>query len=366
MSAPPPSGHTWMIYGASGYTGELVAREAVRRGERPILAGRSRPAIEALGHELGLATRICGLDDAAGLAAALDGVAAVLHCAGPFVRTAAPMVAACLARGAHYLDITGEIAVFERHLHPRRGLGAPARDAGIAIVSGVGFDVVPTDCLAATLAAALPDAKALELAFAARGGSWSAGTLKTAIEALPHAGAERREGRIVPLPAARYSREVDFGSGARLVVSIPWGDVATAWYSTGIPDIRVYTAMPPAAARRLRRLRLLLPLAGLKPVKRALQAWVARRVEGPDERTRESAHMEIWGEVRNAAGVTVSATAVTPEGYRFTARTAVEATLRTLAGAVAPGAWTPSRAFGAGFLSELPEVVISSLRRSPG
>jgi len=98
----------WMIYGANGYTGELTAREAVRRGQRPILAGRNAAAIEALARELGCESRVFDLD-----APHLDGIQAVLHCAGPFSHTSKPMVNACLAAGAHYLDITGEIAVFE-------------------------------------------------------------------------------------------------------------------------------------------------------------------------------------------------------------------------------------------------------------
>src|SRR6266516_7689334 len=97
-----------MIYGANGYTGELIAREAVRRGHRPILAGRSAEKIEPLARELGCAWRAFPLDEPQLREASL-----VLHCAGPFINTAMPMVRACLASGAHYLDITGEIEVFE-------------------------------------------------------------------------------------------------------------------------------------------------------------------------------------------------------------------------------------------------------------
>src|SRR3954467_15798150 len=158
---------TWMIYGANGYTGELVAREAVRKGLSPILAGRNAEAVGRLARELGLQSRAFSLDDPQGTAAELQGVEAVLHCAGPFVHTSAPMVDACLATGAHYLDITGEIAVFESIL----ARGEEARKATVALLPGVGFDVVPSDCLAARLAAALPDATDLVLAFDTAGGS---------------------------------------------------------------------------------------------------------------------------------------------------------------------------------------------------
>src|SRR5215210_2576732 len=320
----------WMIYGANGYTGELAAREAVRQGLSPILAGRNAGAVAKLARELGLQSRAFPLDDPQAAAAELYGVRAVLHCAGPFVHTSPPMVAACLATGAHYLDITGEIAVFEEVL----GQGEAARKAGVALIPGVGFDVVPSDCLGARLAAGLPDATELALAFYAEGGGASRGTLKTMIESLPAAGAIRRDGRIVPVPVAWDAREIDFGgrAGRRWAMTIPWGDVSTAYHSTGIPNIRVYSGMPPKMIRRMKRLAPLFPL---------------------------------WGEVRNAAGRTATATLETPEAYRLTAESAVASVGRVLAGKVQPGAWTPSRAFGADFVTELPGVVAGEVRIAP-
>jgi short subunit dehydrogenase-like uncharacterized protein len=351
---------TWMIYGANGYTGELAAREAARKGLSPILAGRNAEAVKRLAGELGLPSRAFSLADAQGTAAELYGVKAVLHCAGPFVHTSAPMVAACLATRAHYLDITGEIPVFEAVLRQ----GEEARRAGVSLLPGVGFDVVPSDCLAARLAAALPDATELALAFYAAGGSTSRGTLKTMIESLPHAGAVRRNGRIVPVPVAWDAREIDFGgrAGRRWAMTIPWGDVSTAWHSTGIPNIRVYTGTPPARIRRLKRLAPLLPLAGWKPVKRFAQRWVERRVSGPTAEQRETGRTYLWGEARDAAGRTATATLEVPEAYRFTAESAVTCVERVLAGKVEPGAWTPSRAFGADFVGELPGVVMAEVR----
>lgn len=347
---------SWMIYGANGYTGELIAREAASRHLEPVLAGRNREAVEALARELSLPSRVFSLEDRDEAAKALEGMAAVLHCAGPFVLTSAPMVAACLASGAHYLDITGEIQVFEAVL----AQGEAARRAGVALLPGVGFDVVPSDCLAARLAAALPDATELALAFTADGGSWSRGTLKTMIEGMPYAGAVRRNGRIVPVPVAYDVREVHFGGrlGRRSTMTIPWGDVSTAFHSTGIPDIRVYTGVPPSQIRRLRRMSVLLPLAGWKPLKRLLQKWVERTITGPSAEARETARTFLWGEAKDAAGRTVTGTVETPEAYRFTAVSAVECVRRVLEGKVPAGAWTPSRAFGKDFAGELPGVVV--------
>lgn len=344
---------SWMIYGANGYTGELAAREAARRGLTPVLAGRNAEAVAALAAELGLPHRAFPLDDEEALRAGVDGMAAVLHCAGPFVRTSRRMVDACLAARAHYLDITGEIAVFERVL----SRGDEARKAGVALLPGVGFDVVPSDCLAAQLAAALPDATELVLAFTSDRGTTSPGTLKTMIESFPHAGAVRRDGEIVPVPLAWDAREISFGPGKkRWAMTIPWGDVSTAFHSTGIPNIRVYTGTPPKRIRQLRRWSRLMPLLGIRPVKRFLQRQVERRVTGPSPEVRETARVWLWGEAKNAAGRTVTATLETPEAYRFTAAAAVESAERAAAGRVEPGAWTPSRAFGARYVDELPGV----------
>ncbi len=345
----------WMIYGANGYTGELAAREAARRGLAPILAGRNARAVAALAGELGLSSRAFGLDDRAALGAGLAGVAAVLHCAGPFVRTSAPLVDACLAAGVHYLDITGEIAVFEAVL----ARSAEAVRAGVALLPGVGFDVVPSDCLAARLGAALPGAAELALAFASDRGGYSRGTLKTMIEGLPNLGAVRRGGRIVAVPAGYETRRIDFGGalGERWAMTIPWGDVATAYHTTGIPSIRVYTAAHPKAIRRLRRLARLAPLAAAGPVKRWLQRRVDRREPGPGAEVRATARTYLWGEAKDAAGKTVTARLETPEAYALTAVSAVEAAERAASGAVRPGAWTPSRAFGADFVDGLPGVV---------
>jgi len=159
-----PERMRWMIYGANGYTGELIAREAARRGLKPVLAGRRRESVEELARTLGLEARAFGLDDVAALTGQIQGHALVLNCAGPFSATAAPMMEACLRAGAHYLDITGEIAVFEH----AQSLDARARDAGVVLCPGVGFDVIPTDCVAAALKAALPDATHLALGFDSR------------------------------------------------------------------------------------------------------------------------------------------------------------------------------------------------------
>jgi len=341
-----------MLYGATGYTGRLALTAAIERGERPIVAGRNPKSVGELAKRFDLEHRVLDLADSSGLRRGLIDVAAVLHCAGPFAWTSAAMVEACLATGTHYLDITGEIDVFEA-IH---ALDASAQAAHSVLIPGVGFDVVPTDCLAARLAAELPDPARLDLAFHADGGSVSRGTMKSMVERMPKAGAVRRGGRIVPVPLAWDQREIEFGCGRRWAMTIPWGDVSTAFHSTGIGDVQVYAGASPAAIERARRLRALAPVVGLKPVKRLAQWLIGKRVTGPDKATRDKARTYLWGRVENARGRGVTATFDTPEGYGFTAMAAVDAALRVARGDVAPGAKTPSIAFGAGYVESLPGV----------
>lgn len=337
----------WLIYGANGYTGELIAREAMRRGERPILAGRSAEKIEPLARELGLEARVFDLDRPQ-----LSGVKLVLHCAGPFVRTSKPMIDACLAAGAHYLDITGEIDVFEAVM--TRDAEAKAR--GVSLIPGVGFDVVPTDCLAAMLKQRLPSANELWLAWFAPRAAVSRGTMKTMLEGAGDGGRIRRDGRIVRVPLVFDVKDIPFSCGVRRTMTIPWGDVSTAYHSTGIPNIRVYTGRPPKAIARLKRIAPLMALLKIGFIRRALQKQADKR-SGPDATLRAEGRTYLWGRAFNA-NEEVTMTMETPEGYELTVRSALEAVRRVLAEPVRAGAMTPSTRFGAEFVLSLPGVAL--------
>jgi short subunit dehydrogenase-like uncharacterized protein len=345
-----------LIYGATGYTGELVARRAVALGLRPTLAGRSAEGVGALARALDLPHLVVGLDDPPALDAALRGHVAVLHCAGPFSRTSRPMADACLRTGVHYLDITGEIGVFEAL--SRRDEAAQA--AGVMLLPGVGFDVVPSDCLAAHLKRRLPGATSLALAFRAIGRA-SRGTTATAVESAGKGGAVRRDGKIILVPAAHDSRRVDFGRGPVEVVAIPWGDVSTAYHSTGIPNITVYTYAPPRLLKLLRLGRPLAPLLAAPPVQALLRGLVRRQPPGPSAEERARGLTLLWGEAVDSAGQRVASRMRTPEGYTLTAAAAVHIAQKTLAGEVAPGFQTPSRAYGADLVLELDGVTREDL-----
>jgi short subunit dehydrogenase-like uncharacterized protein len=338
-----------LIYGVTGYTGRLMLDEALARGHKPIISGRSPDAVRAVAAAHGLEARPARLDDPAAMRAALDGVGVVLHCAGPFMHTAGPMLDACLTAGAHYLDITGEISVFEAMAAAhQRGV-----DAGITILPGVGFDVVPTDCLAAHLKRRLPTATALELAFTGGTGP-SHGTAATVIEGLGQGGAVRQGGRITRVPTAWRTREVPFADKPRLCVSIPWGDVSTAYHSTGIPDITTFMAATPKSVRSMRWSRYLEPVLRWGPLKRLMLRQLKSRPAGPSAELLERARAQVWGEARDSAGSTVQARLTAPTGYKLTALAGVRAAERVLAGGIATGFLTPSRAFGADFILDIP------------
>jgi short subunit dehydrogenase-like uncharacterized protein len=342
---------TVLIYGSNGYTGRLIAAHAVASGLRPILGGRSITAVRELAERLGLEHRTFSLDDRNALADGLSGATVVMHCAGPFSRTSAPMADACLRARIHYLDITGEIAVFEA-LAAR---DAEAKAAGVMLLPGVGFDVVPSDCLAAHLVRRLPSATRLALAFEARGGI-SRGTATTMVDGSGGGGMVRRDGVIERVPAAWRSRQIDFGSGPTNVTSIPWGDVSTAFHSTGVGNIVVYTAMPPITRRIMVATRYLGWLLRTRAIRGVLTRLVRSRPPGPSDAARAREISRLWGEATDRMGRRVVARLTTPQSYTLTALTAVTAIRKTLAGSTTPGFQTPSRAFGPDFILEIPGV----------
>lgn len=337
-----------VIYGAYGYTGQLITRQAVAAGLRPLLSGRNPQRLAALAAETGLEWRAADLANAGALDAVLTGAHAVIHAAGPFSQTWRPMADACLRTRTHYLDITGEIEVFEG-LYAR---DAEARQAGIALLPGTGFDVVPSDCLAAHLHRRMPDATQLDLAFMG-GGGLSRGTQLTMLEGLGEGGAVRRDGRIISVPAAYRSRRVDFGFGVgeRTVVTIPWGDVATAYHTTGIPDVRVYTAMPRSAQRMLIASRFLGPILRSGWMRRRMARKVDAGRPGPDAQRRAGSVSVLWGEARAADGRRVTSRLRCPNGYSLTGRTAIACAQRLIAGMM-PGFHTPAGLFGPDFILE--------------
>ena len=345
----------FLLYGANGYTGSLIARAAKARGMTPMLAGRNEAAVKGLAEELDLPYRIFGLDDPDRLKQHLEDVHTVLHCAGPFSATSAPMVEACLQTGTHYLDITGEIDVFEAiRLHRDT-----AKARGVLLMPGCGFDVLPTDCLALMLKNRLPDATHLLLAFASSGRP-SRGTAKTMVEGFKVGGRVRENGVLRHVPLAYKVTTLPFFTGPQLAMTIPWGDVSTAFYTTGIPNIEVYFAVTPKQIKQVRIMRRLRWLISLEWVQRYLKAQIDTRVAGPSEAQRRKAKTVVYGRVENADGQHVEMHLLTPNGYDLTVDASLRIVEHVLQSEVPAGFQTPARLMGAEFVLRLQGVELHS------
>jgi len=339
-----------LIYGANGYTGELITRFAADRGLKPIIAGRNEAAIKPIGEKYGFEFRTFALDETEKLNAALNEVAMVLHCAGPFSLTSKAMGEACLRTKTHYTDITGEIAVFEACA----AADQKAKDAGIMVMPGVGFDVVPSDCLAMHLKDRLPSATNLTLAWYGMG-RMSHGTQATMTMNVGKGGAVRRDGKIMPVPAAWRTREIDFGNGVvKTGVTIPWGDVSTAYHSTGIPNIEVYSVIPGDGIRLMKISRYLGWLLATKFVQKYLQRNIPPG--GPSDHERMRGKTLLWGEASDDEGNRVETRMQAPEGYTVTAVAALNIAEKILAGNFTPGYQTPAKAYGADLILEIPGI----------
>jgi short subunit dehydrogenase-like uncharacterized protein len=355
---------TFLLYGANGYTGELIARYAGQYGLTPILAGRREAAIAPLATKLGLPFLIFDLNDSAALKKALQEVPLVVNAAGPYDQTARPMVEACLETHTHYLDLNGDLEVFEM----LQAYHQQAIDKDVMILPGGGFDVVPTDCMALWLKKQLPDAHKLKIAFATFGSTLSHGTAITTLQKLGMPGATRKGGAIVPEPLGKKGMWITFPSNKQrvFVMTIPWGDISTAYYTTGIPNIETYTGMNIGTWRLLKVQSLFNWLLRTSFMHQIIKGIIHRRAPGPDDAMREKAQCLVWAQVTNPKGNTLTATMRCPEAYALTAFAILIMSQKILNNNYKPGYQTPASAYGENLVLEIPgverdEVPVSSL-----
>lgn len=336
---------TFMIYGVTGYTGKLVSRAAKDMGLDPVLAGRDPQKLRGVAEPLGLDHAAFALSDTAALDRQLSVVDLVLNIAGPFVHSAKPMLDACFRTGTHYADVTGEIDVFETIARRHN----EAVEGGITVMPGVGFDVVASDCLAAHVEERLPATSRLLLAFGGMG-EMSRGTAKTAIETIDQSSRVRRDGRIVQLEQPFFT-SIDFGNGPTECVAISWGDIATAYHSTGIADITTVFEATKQLRQAIGLPAYLRRLLGTGIGKAVLRRQVDKRPEGPDTAALAAGQATIIAVAEADDGSQATAKLTTPAPYALTAQTALEAARRIIAGEVGAGYYTPSQAFGADFIT---------------
>lgn len=344
---------SWLLYGATGFSGGLIAAEAARRAHALILAGRDAERLGELARTLGRPQRVFGLEDRAAIEKGLMGVRLVLNCAGPFSLTANALAQACLRLGVHYLDISSEVADF-RSLHR---LDGRARDNGVLLLPGVGTGVLPSDALALHLKQRLPSAVTLSLAMLQQHARLSRGSLRTLVESLRSQAYVRESGQLRPTELNLTSREVDFGSGGRhRVVSFPWrGDLFSAGISTGLQFVSCFVGVPFLLQLAMRQRKLI----SSGPLARLLDRYVERAPRGPDAKERSRARTWFWGEVVNDVGTRASSLLAGPDGYTLTTQAALYAVERVLSGDTPEGWCTPSQVFGTDPLRALPGLSLS-------
>ncbi|MGB5835174.1 MAG: saccharopine dehydrogenase NADP-binding domain-containing protein [Thiohalocapsa sp.] len=330
-----------LIYGATGFTGRLVARRARTLGIDAVLAGRDAHRLRPLAESLGMPWRVAALTQPSSIDTALSDVGVVLHVAGPYAATARPMVDACLRTKTHYLDLSGELPVY---LDVHRS-DAEARSREIMLMPGVGFVVAASDCLAAHVANRMPEAKYLRIAVS-RTDLYSRGTLRAMLGLVREGVSVCRNGRLSSVRVGRLERNFDFGNGDSLSTALSWPDVFTAYQTTGIPNIEVY-AEANALARVLYQagawfaLPMRLPLTG-----RVLQWQTKLWPAAPSDAERAAASRVIVAEAEDPWRQCAQSRLRTPDGYSVTPGIALTITTRLLSGEFRAGFQTPASVYG--------------------
>ncbi|GAB4496934.1 MAG: saccharopine dehydrogenase NADP-binding domain-containing protein [Anaerolineales bacterium] len=341
-----------LVYGSYGYTGELIVERAMQEGLQLILAGRDEKRLRVQAEKYKLEYRVFAIEETAKLDAALQEVDAVLHCAGPFVLTFRQMAEACIRNKKHYVDISGEIEGFEALAL----MDDEAKRAGVMLLPGAGFDVVPSDCLIAYTAGKLPSATDLKLYIKSIGSGVSRGTARSGIENSHRQGRIRRDGKIIRVPNLYDSKEIDFGRGLTRLVTMGWGDVSTAYHSTGIPNVTVYMGFPKVMISLMKFTKV----AGALLYTRAARNFIKWLIgiffaPGPSREKNKTGFSLMIAEVTDGKK-TIRAKLRTPEAYYLTSLTSVEIMKRILAGNFKPGFQTPSKVYGADFILQFDGV----------
>lgn len=343
--------HRILIYGANGYTGKLITQEAKTRGVDVELAGRNKKAIEIISKDTGFPFHICELNENTKLENLLREFDTVIHCAGPFSETAIPMVEACIKSKTNYLDITGEIWVFEDIMKYHE----KAQEAGIVLLPGVGFDVVPTDCLAAYLKDKMPNGNSLELGFVGSKTGMSRGTAVTMAKNISKGGFIRRNGEIKNVPLAYEVKELKFAHREQWCMTIPWGDLMTSYHQTQIPNIKVFSGASIKMINKIKKYQGLKFLLGISWIQKIARKKIENSVQGPSAEDLKNGKTYVLGTVSDHNGNSFTTELITPEAYFLTAKTALTSALK-LRDINLKGYFTPAQAFGKDFILEFENV----------
>lgn len=349
--------NTIIVYGSYGYTGRLIVDELKKKSFNIILAGRKREALQEQADKTGYPFEVVDVSNSANLKNLLLKASLVLHCGGPFRFTAQAMADACIETKTHYTDITGEWQVFEL----LAGYDEAAKKAGIQIMPGTGFDVVPSDCLAVHLKKRLPSATHLQLAFAMVPGGMSRGTKKSMTESLGYGGVMRKDNELVPFTLGKDVLELDFGSFTTKTTRIQWGDISTAWRSTGIANIEVFAGASAGSIRGLKISNWLGWLLRNRSVKNFLLKKIDQGSAGPSAKHLQTGKCFLRGTVWDAEGNIRTSLFNGPNAYLLTAKTAVLIAEKIMAGNFNAGYKTPAMQYGADLVLEIADSVRTDL-----
>jgi short subunit dehydrogenase-like uncharacterized protein len=319
---------TLMIYGA-GYTGKLTCDYAKSIGLDFVLAGRSASKIDTLASTLQVEARTFNLEDAPAVASALTGIRVLLNCAGPFSRTVAPLVEACIQHGVHYLDNSAELGSYhyvqERHEDAVR--------ANVILMPGSGASVAMLGCLVGRALEDVDSPRSVDVALHVAG-PMSRGSAISAAENITTECLQRVNGVLVPQDAASL-RNFDFDNGDGEVACFPitLPDLITLWKSNGIPNIQTFAHVS----------------EGVFP-----SGDLADLPDGPTDEEREANPYRAAATITTADGTVKHAVLHTVNGYTFTSVASVEAAKRVLGGQVLAGFQTPVSVFGSSFIETIP------------
>jgi short subunit dehydrogenase-like uncharacterized protein len=330
----------WILYGATGITGRLITEAALRRGDSPILAGRNADRVRQLAEQHGLPWRAVDLTDDKALRRLVGSAPLTLLAASPFDTASLRVAYACIDTGTHYLDLANEIPVLEAMY----GLQDLASERNVTLLPGVGFGTVAADTLACHVVERLPTADVLDLTIDLYTAGSSPGARGSTLRALASGAQVRRRGQLTRVGFGSRTAGAVVPPGARTVVTVPSGELAAVYRTTGVPNISVSRplALPHIIARAA------LPALAVVANSRALQAWVAQRRSTDLPPSNPATKSRIWAHGADPNGQTALAQLETGEGYAFSAESAVAAVEAVLADPV-PGAYSPGALLGPDF-----------------
>lgn len=341
----------WLIYGAYGYTGKLIAEEAVRRGHKPVLAGREAKKLVPLAEQFGLDWVAFDLQNEQMLKETVQNFNLVFNAAGPFMHTNAYLVRACLDTQTNYVDVAGEVTVLEYIL----SLDQQARRKGIVLIPGFGFDVIATDCMARYVAEKVNNPTCLEIATVTSiTDKPSPGTVKSMLDSLPHGTLIRRDGQLVKIPVGKGGKRIRFIDHERTLLPVTLGDLTTAHRTTQIPNITTFIGLSEREATLYKRTESIYrQLFSNALLRRLAQRLANTSAQGPDQYVRQTSRSQVWVCARNEEGLGREAWLETIEAYQFTAVAGVRGVEKVLTNQI-HGALTPGLAFGVDFVLGIP------------